>query len=88
MEWLWAHETAHSIGGLGDEYERYTNKPNMSDTTDPEKIKWSKMLGFRGIGITNAGTDTAFAPKPRMYDAVARTAILRGLQDGIGKKAE
>jgi len=50
-----AHETAHSIGGLGDEYERYTNKPNMSDTTDPEKIKWSKMLGFRG-------TDTAFAP--------------------------
>ena len=57
-----AHETAHSIGGLGDEYERYTNKPNMSDTTDPEKIKWSKMLGFRGIGITNAGTDTAFAP--------------------------
>ncbi len=57
-----AHETAHSIGGLGDEYERYTNKPNMSDTTDPEKIKWSKMLGFRWIGITNAGTDTAFAP--------------------------
>ena len=57
-----AHETAHSIGGLGDEYERYTNKPNMSDTTDPEKIKWSKMLGFRGIGITNAGTDAAFAP--------------------------
>ena len=57
-----AHETAHSIGGLGDEYERDTNKPNMSDTTDPEKIKWSKMLGFRGIGITNAGTDTAFAP--------------------------
>ena len=57
-----AHETAHSIGGLGDEYERFTNKPNMSDTTDPEKIKWSKMLGFRGIGITNAGTDTAFAP--------------------------
>lgn len=57
-----AHETAHSIGGLGDEYERYTNKPNMPDTTDPEKIKWSKMLGFRGIGITNAGTDTAFAP--------------------------
>ena len=42
--------------------KRYTNKPNMSDTTDPEKIKWSKMLGFRGIGITNAGTDTAFAP--------------------------
>lgn len=57
-----AHEVAHSIGGLGDEYERYTNKPNTSDTADPEKIKWSKLLGFRGIGITTAGTDTAFAP--------------------------
>lgn len=57
-----AHETAHSIGRLGDEYERYTNKPNTSDTANPDTIKWSKMLGFRGIGITTAGTDTAFAP--------------------------
>ena len=57
-----AHEVAHSIGGLGDEYERYTNKPNTSDTANPDTIKWSKMLGFRGIGITAAGTDTAFAP--------------------------
>lgn len=57
-----AHEIAHSIGGLGDEYERYTNKPNTSDTTNPETIKWEKMLGFRGIGVTQAGTETAFAP--------------------------
>ena len=57
-----AHEIAHSIGGLGDEYERYTNKPNTSDTTNPETIKWAKMLGFRGIGVTLAGTETAFAP--------------------------
>lgn len=57
-----AHEIAHSIGRLGDEYERYTNKPNTSDTANPDTIKWSKMLGFRGIGITTAGTDTAFAP--------------------------
>ena len=57
-----AHEIAHSIGGLGDEYERYTNKPNTSDTTNPETIKWAKMLGFRGIGVTQAGTETAFAP--------------------------
>ena len=56
-----AHETAHSIGGL-DEYERYTNKPNTSDTSNPDTIKWSKMLGFRGIGVTMAGTETAFAP--------------------------
>lgn len=59
-----AHETAHSIGGLGDEYERYTNKPNTSDTSNPDTIKWSKMLGFRGIGVTMAGTETAFAPAP------------------------
>ena len=57
-----AHEIAHSIGRLGDEYERYTNKPNTSDTTNPETIKWAKMLGFRGIGVTQAGTETAFAP--------------------------
>ena len=57
-----AHEIAHSIGGLGDEYERYTNKPNTSDTTDPDTIKWSKLLGFRGVGITMAGTETAVAP--------------------------
>ena len=57
-----AHEIAHSIGGLGDEYERYTNKPNTSNTTDPDTIKWSKLLGFRGVGVTMAGTETAFAP--------------------------
>lgn len=57
-----AHEIAHSIGGLGDEYERYTNKPNTSDTTDPDTIKWSKLLGFRGVGVTMAGTEIAFAP--------------------------
>ena len=57
-----AHEIAHSIGRLGDEYERYTNNPNTSDTTNPETIKWAKMLGFCGIGVTQAGTETAFAP--------------------------
>ena len=57
-----AHEIAHSIGHLGDEYERYTNKPNTSDTTNPETIKWAKILGFRGVGVTQAGTETAFAP--------------------------
>ena len=56
------HEVSHSIGGLGDEYERYTNKPNTSATSDADSIQWSKLLGFRGIGITMAGTETAFAP--------------------------
>lgn len=57
-----AHEMSHSIGRLGDEYGGYTNTPNTSDTSDPDMIKWNKLLGFRGIGITMAGTDTAFAP--------------------------
>ena len=56
------HELSHSIGDLGDEYERYTTKANLSDTTNPETIKWKKLLGFRGVGITRAGTETAFAP--------------------------
>ena len=56
------HEVSHSICGLGDEYERYTNKPNTSATSDADSIKWSKLLGFRGTGITMAGTETAFAP--------------------------
>ncbi len=56
------HEISHSIGGLADEYERYTNKANTSDTSDPDAVKWSKLLGFRGTGITMAGTETAFAP--------------------------
>ena len=56
------HELSHSIGDLGDEYDRYTTKDNLSDTTNPATIKWKKLLGFRGIGITRAGTETAFAP--------------------------
>ena len=56
------HEISHSIGRLADEYGRYTNQANTSDTSDPDAVKWNKLLGFRGTGITMAGTETAFAP--------------------------
>ena len=56
------HEISHSIGRLGDEYDKKMQGENISDTSDPDKIKWHKMLGFRGIGITAAGTETVFAP--------------------------
>ena len=56
------HEMAHSIGGLGDEYDKKTMVENISDTSDPDKIKWKKLLGFRGVGITAAGTADVFAP--------------------------
>ena len=56
------HEISHSIGRLGDEYDKKMQGENISDTSDPDKIKWHKMLGFRGIGITAAGTETVFVP--------------------------
>ena len=56
------HEMAHSIGRLGDEYDKKTMVENISDTSDPDKIKWKKLLGFRGVGITAAGTESVFAP--------------------------
>ena len=56
------HEMAHSIGRLGDEYDKKIMGENISDTSDPDKIKWKKLLGFRGVGITAAGTESVFAP--------------------------
>ena len=56
------HEMAHSIGRLGDEYDKNIMGENISDTSDPDKIKWKKLLGFRGVGITAAGTESVFAP--------------------------
>lgn len=56
------HEMAHSIGRLGDEYDKKLMGENISDTSDPDKIKWKKLLGFRGVGITAAGTESVFAP--------------------------
>ncbi|MDO4364076.1 MAG: M64 family metallopeptidase, partial [Clostridia bacterium] len=56
------HEISHSIGKLGDEYSNKTNYPNISNTADANSIKWSKLLGFGGVGITNAGTSSVFAP--------------------------
>ena len=56
------HEISHSIGRLGDEYDKKMQGENISDTSDPDKIKWHKMLGCRGIGITAAETETVFAP--------------------------
>lgn len=81
-----AHEIAHSIGGLGDEYERYTNKPNTSDTTDPDTIKWSKLLGFRGVGVTMAGTETAFAPSRECMMRWLGQPFCEVCKMGVGEK--
>ena len=64
QEDVMTHEMAHSIGRLGDEYDKKLMGENISDTSDPDKIKWKKLLGFRGVGITAAGTENVnvFAP--------------------------
>ena len=49
-----AHELGHSLLGLGDEYsngylleDKELKSLNLSSVEDPEKIKWSQLLGFR-----------------------------------------
>lgn len=56
------HETAHSIGGLQDEYYApgyEEERDNLTQETDPTKIRWSRFIGKNGVGIYawgNAGT--------------------------------
>ena len=49
------HEIGHSFAGLADEYwvgnQYASEKPNMTQTTDPAKIKWRKWLDFMDVGI-------------------------------------
>ncbi len=48
------HEMGHTIGRLGDEYWPGSGTeywPNMTQETDPEKIKWSRFIGKNGVGI-------------------------------------
>lgn len=51
------HEMAHSIGRLKDEYGRIIEGVNTSKTNDKKNIIWKKLLGFRGVGITQNGND-------------------------------
>lgn len=48
------HEMGHTIGRLGDEYWPGSGTeywPNMTQETDPEKIKWARFIGKNGVGI-------------------------------------
>jgi hypothetical protein len=49
------HEIGHSLGDLGDEYyagDYYAReRPNMTQVTDPELVKWKNWLGYNGVGI-------------------------------------
>ena len=48
------HEMGHTIGRLGDEYWPGSGTeywPNMTQETDPEKIKWARYNRKNGVGI-------------------------------------
>lgn len=57
-----AHELAHSLGALGDEYSYNTNAVNLSDTADPNTIKWKDLLGFRSIRIAPGNAEGRWIP--------------------------
>ena len=48
------HEMGHTIGRLGDEYWPGSGRedwPNMTQQSDPQKVKWSKFIGKNGVGV-------------------------------------
>ena len=49
-----AHEMAHSIGKLGDEYDKITKQYNVDySTKTADTVKWKEFLGFRGVGLAS-----------------------------------
>ncbi|MCL1975749.1 MAG: M64 family metallo-endopeptidase [Firmicutes bacterium] len=58
------HELGHSFGGLWDEYW-YTGseKPNMTQNSNPATNKWRHWLGYESVGIyAHAESPTWFRP--------------------------
>ena len=49
------HELGHSFGGLSDEYwagPQYARENiNMTQDTDPGKVRWKNWMGYRSVGI-------------------------------------
>lgn len=47
------HEFGHSFGGLTDEYwnENPVEAPNMTKTSNPDEVRWSKWIGCDGVGV-------------------------------------
>ena len=54
------HEIGHSFAGLADEYwagDVYAaEKPNMTQTTDPNTVKWADWMNIGNVGIYQHGT--------------------------------
>lgn len=47
------HELGHLIGGLADEYWAHGSEkyPNMTQESDPAKVKWARFVGLNGVGV-------------------------------------
>ncbi len=50
------HELGHTVGDLADEYwagaiYASEDKVNMTQQSDPEKVKWARFVGKNGIGV-------------------------------------
>ena len=47
------HELGHTVAGLADEYWTYppAEKANMTATSDPENVRWSRFIGKNRIGV-------------------------------------
>lgn len=67
---IMAHEIGHSFAGLADEYyagDQYNaEKPNMTQETDPTKVKWKNWLQYKSVGIYQhcCGGQSSFWYKP------------------------
>lgn len=60
------HEVAHTIGGLLDEYYYSPREAaNLTQTSDPNEVRWSKFIGKNGIGVyPYEGTTDWYVPSP------------------------
>jgi len=59
------HESAHTFGGLSDEYwagEQYAHENvNMSKESNPALVRWKNWIGVDGVGVYAYGTTGAEA---------------------------
>ncbi|MGN0202900.1 MAG: M64 family metallopeptidase [Coprococcus sp.] len=52
------HELGHTIAGLADEYYSpgyESEEANLTQESDPEKVRWSRFIGKNGIGVYDWG---------------------------------
>ena len=55
------HEIGHSFAGLSDEYwagsQFARESPNMTQESDPQKVKWNNWIGYKEVEVFPYGVD-------------------------------